>query len=253
MKNVTVTDRCRLCGSCAEHAFTARVRGKYDVAYSVCTTCRSCQSEKPYWLKECYATDITGSDTNYLSRNLRSYAHTIFLYRLLALPKGAPIIDFGGGLGVLARLLSERGLLAYSADAYSRSPFQVDAPARLKPAMVTAVEVFEHLPEPAADLAAIFNSGAECIYVSTEIYRGQGSDWWYFSFENGEHVFFYSPAAMRLIAHRFGYSVTEINGRATLFTKTALPGWKALVCKIALSGPLSRPLRTWAFWGHETV
>ena len=79
--------------------------------------------------------------------------------------------------------------------------------------LITAFEVFEHLPQPAETLATLFQARPRFIIASTEVYSGQDASWWYLAPRHGQHVFFYSRHALRLLASRHRYSYYEINGR----------------------------------------
>src|SRR5262249_27242632 len=67
--------------------------------------------------------------------------------------------------------------------------------------------------------------------ISTELYCGQAKDWWYFAPETGQHVFFYSPDAMRLIAKEVGYSLMVGRG-FILFSRSLLPWRKRFALRL---------------------
>jgi len=245
MNSLALADPCRLCGAETRPQFSMCVLGRHDVRCAECERCGSLQTEPPHWLGECYAEDVSPHDSGYLTRNLHYFARVALLGQVLGLPKSAPIFDFGGGLGVLARLLSEAGRRAYSDDAFSTTPFGVEAPTDLRPVLVTAIEVFEHLANPAADLENVFRHSPDYVFVSTEQYLGQREDWWYLSPQTGQHVFFYSARAMQFIADRFGYRALRMSDRETLFSKSPLPLTKRLVLRMPVFGIASRFLGAW--------
>ena len=216
---------CRLCGAAARLSFTQEFLGKYPVGYFICSDCGSVETEPPYWLEEAYAVDVLAEDTEYLSRNVLTAQYTHFLLEFLQIPRSAAVLDFGGGLGLNARLLREQGRNAYCYDTYTTSPFaDVRWPEDgTKPEVVTAFEVFEHLPNPAQDLVKIFEWQPAHVYVRTWRYSGQGPDWEYFAPDHGEHVFFYTDAAMEKIARRFGYSVILPSHVDAVFSREPIP------------------------------
>ena len=215
---------CRLCGAAAHPAFSHSILDKYPVRYFICSDCGSIETEPPYWLDEAYGEDVLPEDTTYLSRNLLTATNTNSLLDHLLVSRSATILDFGGGLGISARLLRERGRNSYSYDSYTRSPFaDVRWPEDgTKPDVVTAFEVFEHLPNPAQDLVQIFEWQPAHVYVQTWRYTGQGPDWEYFAPTHGEHVFFYTDAAMEKIARRFGYSVFLPTQMEAIFSRAPI-------------------------------
>jgi hypothetical protein len=41
--------------------------------------------------------------------------------------------------------------------------------------------------------------------ATTQVYRGEGKDWWYLSTQTGQHIFFYSEKCLELLAHKHGF------------------------------------------------
>ena len=217
---------CRLCGGDSEKQFQHHVLGKYDVDYFQCKSCDSIQTEQPYWLGEVYTSDIQPEDSEYLARNLNVFRIVRHYLKNLGLKPDAVVLDFGGGLGIVPRLLREHGVNAYNYDTYTKSPFADVTWDGTPPDFIVSSEVFEHLPDPAAEVASIFAHNPDYVYVRTWRYFGQGKDWDYIGPEHGAHVFFYTDKAMRYIAEKYGYSVVLPNAVDALFCKTPLTGFQ---------------------------
>src|SRR5262249_28256563 len=128
---------------------------------------------------------------------------------------------FGGGDGLLCRMLRDRGLDAYTIDKFSAPSYAQPFVGTLEKHydLVTAFEVFEHFPNPRESLDQVFQCRPRFIGASTEPYAGNGSDWWYLAPNSGQHVFFYSNAALRWIAAHYDYFYYTINSRH-IFAKT---------------------------------
>src|SRR5262249_51230365 len=157
-----------------------------------CTACGSLQTEPPYWLAEAYRTQGTDMDTGAAQRSLELAMRTTGLLGLLSWQRDRVALDYGAGMGLFARLMRDRGFNFFAYDRYL-SPFYMDQfraddPATLKPDLITAHEVVEHLADPAAELPAIFGRGADLVLVTTELFNDQGPDWRYLAPENGQHV-----------------------------------------------------------------
>lgn len=237
---------CRLCNGAAEHIFSCRVLQKYDVAYFRCNHCGSAQTERPYWLEEAYSKgNLADIDTGPVWRSLNSQAVIFAAARVLGLPKNAAIVDFGGGSGLLTRLLRDQGFNARWSDKYARNELasgfndtggQAD--------IVCCFEVAEHLVDPLLDLAPMFQRDAQLIIIGTQTYRGQTSEWWYVSPQTGQHVFFYSDRGMAYIAQHFGYHYVHISS-IHFFSKLAMSKMQGRVLWRLISPTGLKFVRAW--------
>jgi Methyltransferase domain len=154
----------------------------------------------------------------------------LFLLRLMKTPRTARILDYGGGLGIVPRLLRETGYNAFCYDTYTTSSFPDVAWTGDTADVLMAVELFEHLGDPAGEIARMFAFAPDWFYVRTWRYFGQDRSWDYIAAHHGQHTFFYTDAAMRMIAERHGYTVhmpTEVD---TFFSRKPLSsGQKAMM------------------------
>jgi len=204
---VATDGRCRLCGGAAPAVFARRVLGRLDVTYYRCAACASLQTQAPTWLAEAYGPgNLATIDAGAAQRSLFNAAAAYLVARLFGL---RDIVDFGGGDGLLCRLLRDQGLDAYVRDQYAAATYAqgyTEAPFA-QADLVTAFEVVEHFAQPDEDLQRIFGARPRFALLTTELYAGQGPDWWYLAPASGQHVFFYSRQAMLRVGERFGYRV----------------------------------------------
>lgn len=207
---------CRLCGAPAHFWGRKRLLGRYDVSYYLCSQCGSLETEQPYWLDAAYDVTGVGDDMGAAQRTIELVLKTSALLDRLKLPQGAECVDFGGGLGLFTRMMRDRGINFLSYDRYAKPFFSdrhsVTSLAGRSPAVVTAFEVLEHFANPTDDLAQLFQTRPALVIATTELFTGQDRDWFYLAEGTGQHVFFYSPRALTLIAKSFGYSLALIGG-----------------------------------------
>lgn len=174
---------------------------KYTVGYFECKNCGSLQSDVPHWLDEAYRVNLAALDTGAAQRCLANWGLTVFVARLFS---SRSAIDWGGGDGLLCRLLRDVGLDCRVHDAHAAltygQGFAAASDETFLPDLVTAFEVVEHLTDPKSELPAVFLERATVVLLSTGTYRGQGESWWYLAPETGQHVFFYSERALLRIA-----------------------------------------------------
>jgi hypothetical protein len=199
--------QCSLCGSRADFLCRQRVLGKYDVAYFHCGRCDLIQTEEPYWLDEAYSSTMSALDTGAMARNLFCASLVPVFCRLLGVKGKHPCLDYGGGHGVLTRLLRDRGYDyswhdKYGPNLFARG-FAGDPTSRYD--LVTAFEVFEHLAATRDELTRLFQPRHKFLLVSTLLHAGHQPGWWYYMPESGQHVSFYSRRTIEHVAGLFGY------------------------------------------------
>jgi len=200
---------CKICNNKVSPAFTKNILGKYNVTYYKCDFCEFIQVENPYWLNEAYQEAISDFDIGLVDRNLRLSEITRSIIKV-AFNKKLKFIDFAGGYGLLTRLMRNKGFDFYRQDKYCENIFSkkfdvLDCSASTNFELLTAFEVFEHLPNPPEELENMFKYSSS-IFFTTEIYPNdlnKLSEWWYLSPETGQHIAFYSKKTLTVLAQKF--------------------------------------------------
>lgn len=209
---------CRLCQGTVHKKFKLRLVNKYLIDYLECSRCGSLQTETPYWLHEVYNHNLAPLDTGAAQRTITNLAAAYVVARLFGLRN---VLDFGGGDGLLCRLLRDYGVNCYSVDKYATAIYaqSFGKPDFDAPDLLLAFEVIEHFANPSTDVAGIFEKRPGVVLLSTGQYREQGPDWWYLSPESGQHVFFYSAKAIDFLGKEYGYSVVRSGNYWILYQK----------------------------------
>ena len=172
-KHSNSANSCRLCGGKCTEKFRLRGFAGVNIAYFECANCGSFQTQEPCWLSKAYSnSNLSDLDVGAAQRILVNHAFVLLFAKYFRL---RTILDFGGGDGLLCRLLRDRGLDAYTIDDYSEPTYAQFFKGRIERQydLVTAFEVFEHLPYPSVSLDHLFKSKACFIIGSTEVYSGQ--------------------------------------------------------------------------------
>lgn len=206
--------KCRICGDVSRSIGRWSVLRRLEVEYFRCPTCRFVQTEEPYWLPQAYNGAIAAVDVGAVARNLRLAEVTELVISTWFDPS-ARFLDFGGGYGLLVRLMRDRGFDFRWADRYAEGPFLCRGfeagPDERGFGLVTAFEVAEHLPDPLAGFEEMLGRGRALLF-STELLPANDpapDEWWYYVREFGQHVSIYSAESLRHIAARFGMSLAS--------------------------------------------
>ena len=189
-----------------------QILNRFSAKHVLCSSCGQEWFENaPFWLKEAYSSPIANTDTGIVARSLSFYR---FIYTYLVLTnRFGPILDWGSGSGLLVRLLRDSGYPTFGfepftepvlADGYTykaEEALACMAPFR----MVLAIEVLEHLVDPRKFMTSVL-AMTDTLIFTTELLDGNkdGQNWWYYSFETGQHINFYTRISLQCLAADFG-------------------------------------------------
>jgi hypothetical protein len=205
--------------------FTTRVLNKYDVKYYRCMDTGFIQTEEPYWLADAYSSAITKLDVGMVFRNQHLAGSTAKLL-VTNFDKNSRFLDYAGGYGLFTRLMRDKGFNFYHTDAYCQNIFAeyFDLSALAANStfeLITAFEVFEHLPDPITEIKRMLTYGNNLLF-STELQPDKiksVNDWHYFATETGQHVAFYNETSLKAIAQQLGYNFYTDGRFLHLFTQ----------------------------------
>ncbi len=204
--------RCNICDSDSFPFAHAVILGEYDIQYYSCDRCGFIQTESPFWLAESYSSAIARSDIGLIGRNIKLADFCSALIPMF-FKRGSSSLDYGGGNGMFVRMMRDRGFDFYWHDKYASNQFAegFEMPAGKKFSLVTAFEVFEHLPQPLDAISEMFHCADTLIFTTRLMPRWGVSpnDWWYFALDTGQHVSIYSRESLALIAKKFNVRLSS--------------------------------------------
>jgi SAM-dependent methyltransferase len=205
------------------------------VYYAQCCGCGFCFAPG-LWLwtmrefeENIYNADYVNADPHYAeARPTASAADLVSLFGAQA--TAIRHLDYGGGHGMLSRLLGEAGWSSMSYDPFVDKTLDLSAIGRFD--LITAYEVFEHVPDVGrlmADLTSLLAPDGMVLF-STMLSDGhiaprQRLDWWYAAPRNG-HISLYSRASLELLAAKNGLNLGSFSDVFHVFFKT-VPAWAA--------------------------
>jgi 2-polyprenyl-3-methyl-5-hydroxy-6-metoxy-1,4-benzoquinol methylase len=226
-----INKKCKICNDKSEYCFSALILRKYDIPYHKCINCGFIQINEPFWLDEAYTDAIANQDIGLISRNL-TIAPILSSLIKFSFDKNGRFLDYGGGYGMLTRMMRDKGYDYYRFDTFCENVFakhfDVHAPSSQPDyELVTAFEVFEHLSDPLSELENILEYG-KSVFFSTELQPAKlqtVTDWWYIVPETGQHIAFYTIKSLRLLAAKFSLNFYTNGFNLHLFTKKKINPW----------------------------
>lgn len=217
-------------GDPCEALFESRVLGKHKAEYFLDRATGYIFAKQPYWLDEAYSDAIAVTDTGILDRNLRNIRVCSEIFdRISAGGAGFRGVDLGAGYGVFVRGMRDAGFDfswhdPYAANLMARG-FEA-APGRYDAAV--AFEVLEHTTNPLQFLKAIREKfDFSHLLFSATCFDPEdipGLDWWYWAFETGQHVSFFSRKTLDFIAASLDMRVAHLDADIYLMYDPARPG-----------------------------
>lgn len=208
---------CPICKTQLHFAFEAKVLKRYDVRYFQCPRCELLKTETPYWLKEAYQNAIIDADTGLVQRNNRIAKKMAGVVYFL-LDKKAAYLDVAGGYGMLTRLMRDYGFNFYWSDPFCENILAKGFTAQEhgEPFFgLTALEVLEHTDKPIEFFQQMMSDDhCTTVLFTTQLYDGDvpKPSWWYYAFNDGQHISFYTKKTLGMIAKSLGLYFHSKNG-----------------------------------------
>ena len=211
---------CIICEARSQKLFEVLILRKYPRDLHQCDSCSACFFPNPDWLTEAYSKAISDLDTGIIERGL-DIANVVTPFLVFSKLRHGSVLDYGGGLGVLARILRDRGLDAYSYDPLAESVFSLPSNGEKHFDLVTMVEVFEHLEDPVSIISEL-SKQTDLIFISTLCIPGKTikPDWWYLLPDTGQHINFPTKLSLEKLASSIGWNLTSSGTNIHLLSKS---------------------------------
>lgn len=221
---------------CMESAGVCLPLSGVPIYYRRCTACTfTWAPEFRQWsdadfLNHIYNEDYETVDPDYLAS--RPQANADVLMQLFGNARaGIRHLDYGGGNGALSKRLAAQGWDSTSFDPF---PGNGTAPETLgKFNLITAYEVFEHVPDVDALMTSLSALMSEQCLVLFSTVLSDGNlephgrlNWWYAAPRNG-HISLFSLRSLSLLAEKYGLGFRSFSQGAHCFYNS-MPEWVSL-------------------------
>jgi hypothetical protein len=214
--------KCKICSSTADLFDKAAILNKYEATYYRCSECGFVWVDNPFWLDEAYAGDSFKYDLGILQRNI-SISYKLQAIIKLCFPEVECLLDYGGGMGILTRIMRDNGFDMHWYDKYASNLFARGfdkVPSKIYD-VVTAFEIFEHIPKPEEEIGKILKIGTNIIF-STDLLpepTPRICEWWYYMPVEGQHISFYTKKSLECLSKRLGLNYTGYENLHIFSTK----------------------------------
>lgn len=215
-------------------------RGKYlplsgePIYYARCQDCGFCFApEMLRWPLETFARKVYNEgyaeiDPDYLTARPKANADVMLQLFPDFAPKGRHL-DYGGGNGAVSNQLAQAGWNTVSYDPFANP--DIDPMNLGSFDLITAFEVFEHVPDIAAILATlsdVLRTRGMLMFTTLlsdgAILTNQRLTWWYAAPRNG-HISLFTRQSLTLLAEIYGFRFTSLSANTHLFVRDQPPAW----------------------------
>lgn len=220
-----MSHKCPICQSESDVIFGLNIFGSQRDLLE-CESCGTCFYYNIDWLDLAYASAIVALDTGAVSRCIyNSYIVNSIIG--IGSRRNKIHLDYGGGAGLLTRLLRDVGVNSYWYDKHCQNIYAKGFDSfKGQVYIVSMIEVIEHLPNPQQVLSQICGEwNPDYLYITTEFVPERiDPSWWYLVPETGQHVTFLTKEAMQRLANSKGYMAYFYKG-FILWSKSPLNFW----------------------------
>lgn len=218
-------ENCKICGSATYSLGRSKVLDKYWADYLRCRNCHFVFTKDVTWLADAYSEAINTADLGLVGRNIRlSYSLTLLIKAFLN--RNGKFLDYGGGYGLLVRIMRDYGLNFFRFDEYCQNLFAKGFDAELPPEnakpefeLLVAIEVFEHLLDPVSEVQKMMRFSKN-IFFATETLPDdrevRPGEWSYYGMEHGQHIAFFTRRSLEILAEKVGLNYAT-NGKGLHF------------------------------------
>jgi SAM-dependent methyltransferase len=209
------------------------------IYYVICADCGFSFAPEIYtwslseFAEKIYNDEYISVDPDYVDTRPRENAGTL-LSMFGDLPTRVRHLDYGGGAGLLASLLRESDWNSSSYDPFVNMDVRIEQLGKYD--LITAFEVFEHVPDVqklVSDLRLLLAPDGVILFSTWlsdgHIHLNERLSWWYAAPRNG-HISLFSRSSLATLAQRNGWNFGSFSDVFHVFC-ASVPSWAAHVIR----------------------
>jgi len=194
---VTKKNDCPICHSQVRLFSDFLIQGKSEGRYLSCISCQFIYADNPVWLEGSFTDALNSLDIGSLDRCIIVADFVEVLLKSFGEDK-PKVLDWGGGYGLLTRLLRDRGVDCAHYDPYVEPLFakNIDINVGDQFDLVIMSEVMLHMTDPLDTLSELLKISKRIMFTAVIAPLDVTPEWWYFMPDTGQHVTIFSEASI---------------------------------------------------------
>jgi len=184
---------CPICHSESKHFTTLTIRDGIPGEYYSCNSCKFIHAENASWLEGSFTDALNSLDIGSVDRcNIVADFVEVLANSLKV--DNPRVLDWGGGYGLLTRILRDRGVRCAHYDPYTEPLFakNIDLQSDARFDLIVLSEVMLHMTDPVSTLTELLKLSDNIIFTAVIAPPDVTPDWWYFMPDTGQHVAIFS-------------------------------------------------------------
>jgi hypothetical protein len=204
---------CPICNTSSNGLFHVLVQGKKKVELNSCPHCEFAFYPEQNWINHSFSDELNSLDVGATDRTIIAADYLSVVLKSLKFANGR-FLDYGGGYGLLSRIMRDRGFNFENYDPFTKQIFPTSGHASSNPLeqkydAITLIEVALHFEDPVKEFKKLLELSDYVLFTAVLTDKKLDSDWWYLSPETGQHVALFSSKTLEEIANKLGVNVTS--------------------------------------------
>ena len=204
---------CPICNSSANMLFSVMVQGENRSELNSCSNCEFAFYPDQNWISKSFSDELNSLDVGAADRTVISADYLSVMLKSQKLSHGK-FLDYGGGYGLLSRIMRDRGFNFENFDPFTRQIFptsglHMNNSLDQKYDAITLIEVALHFEDPLEEFRRLLQLTNVLFFTAVLTDEKLDHDWWYLSPETGQHIALFSQKTLATLAEKLGVNLTS--------------------------------------------